>query len=476
MSALSMSALIARVVPEHDEVPVTLRGRLPEWLRGTLVRTAAASFHEGSYRAEHLFDALAALYAFDLRDDGTVLYRQQMLDSEMRRRVRAGSMDTPGFYSRMQRPLFKRLLSPVPRSNDNTNVNVLPFGASLVAMTETTVQHEIDPSTLRSKGPVRYDDEHRGKLFMLAHPRFDRARNRVINVATMLSRKSGLLIYEHAPEERRRHVIAELPLAHVPYQHSFGLTSRQVVLFAGPLSVEPWRLLWSERGYIRHFRFRPEQGSRIYRIDRASGEVQTHQAPSLFVFHVINAFEREGATVLDVLAYDDTSVIETLTLSALERSWPEFNGRPLRVTMYDGREQAQVEQLSEQLFEFPTLDEHASEGRPYESTWGACGRPREHGYEGAIVRLDVERGAVARFSEPDYVFGEPLFIRNPRASRAGEGVLLSVASHAATAGGALVVLDAQTLDVLAWGDVAALVPLSFHGCFLTRTPSCPSVA
>lgn len=459
--------LIDRTLPEYHEAEVRVRGRVPEWLRGSLVRTAAASFREGSYAAEHLFDAMTALFSFDLEGPSRVLYRQRMLESEMRRRLRAGIQDTPGFYTRMHRKPLTRLLSPVPRGNDNVNVNVLPLDDSLVAMTETYLQHEIDPATLTSKGLVRYDDDQGGKLFMLAHPRFDYARNKVVNVGTMHGRKSGLVVYEHTLGSRTRHIVATLPKTSVPYLHSFGLTERQVVLFAGPLEVESWRLLWSERGYIRHFRYRPERGSSVYRVSRESGEVTRHTAPAMFVFHVINAFERDDTTVIDVLAYDDANIIEWLNTENLRKGWPDFNGRPLRITMRKGREEAEVVPLTDQRLEFPTLHHVQTEARAYNHAWGAFGEQRPTGYEAAIVRLDVERGDVKRFKEPGFGFGEPVFVPSPNAKHEQDGVLLSVAWHLTEPRSALAVLDAETLDVHAWGDLDVAAPLSFHGSFLT---------
>jgi beta,beta-carotene 9',10'-dioxygenase len=470
MSGQAMSRLIDREVPEYEEANVTLRGELPEWLRGRLVRTAAAAFREGVFSAEHLFDALCSVYSLELGPAGQVRYRQRLLDSEMRRRLRDGHNDTPHFFTRMRRGPLTRLFSPVPRSNDNTNVNVLPFERSLVAMTETNVQHEIDPVSLRTRGHVEYDDEHGHKLFMLAHPQLDRQRGVAVNVASVLAKDAALVLYEHAlagPEARKRRTIAKLPMKQLPYLHSFGLTPQHAVLFAGPMLLDVWRLLWSERGYIQHFRYQPERGSKIYCVERATGQVRTFRAPAMFVFHVMNTFERDAALVQDVLAYHDTSVIDSLSVAALRGRWPAFGGCAVRLTMRPGREDAEVEPLLEQRFDFPTLHEAHSNGRPYRHAYGVYGSYEQDGYRSGIVQLDVESGSSKRFTETDYVFGEPVFV--PRAGGTGErdGVLLSMASHASQAKSALVVLDAETLDVRAWGSLDIDVPLSFHGSFLT---------
>lgn len=473
MIAPSPARVLDLVNPEYEEAHVSLRGALPGWLSGSLVRTAAAGFQVGSFRAAHLFDALCAIYAFDLGADGSVRFRQRMLDSDYRRRLSAGRNDTPQFYGDMRRSSLERLLSPIPRANDNTNVNLLPVADELVAMTESNVQHSIELATLRTRGHVRYDDEHDGKLFMLAHPRLDRARGLMVNVATMLSSSPCLVVYEHVFRERKRRILAKLPLRELPYMHSFGLTPEHAVLLAGPLLLAPWRLLWSERGFIRHFRYRPERGSTIYSVDRATGAVRTHQAPACFVFHVIHAFERGEETVLDVLAYDDPQVIETLTVAALRQGWPMLGARPLRVRLRRSHHEATVEPLSDQNFEFPALHEQATDGHGYQHVWGAWGAAEGRDYRSAIVHLDAERGVVTRFEESGFVFGEPLFVPRPGASSERDGALLSVAVHASEARSALVVLDAESLTVRAWGELPRAVPFSFHGCFLTARTGLP---
>jgi carotenoid cleavage dioxygenase-like enzyme len=276
------------------------------------------------------------------------------------------------------------------------------------------------------------------------------------------------VLYEQAlAGPRTRRVIAELPLKQLPYLHSFGLTPRHAVLFAGPLLLDVWRLLFSERGFIHHFRYRPERGSKIYAIDRASGALQKYRAPAMFVFHVINTFEREdGALVQDVLAYHDASLIQTLTVAALRDGWPEFGGSALRLVLHQGREEAEVLPLADQRFDFPTVHDARADGHPYRYAYGVYGRQESDGYRGGVVQLDVESGHIKRFQEDGYLLQEPVFVPCPDAKHERDGVLLAMATHATQARSALAVLDAESLSVRAWGELDIDIPLSFHGSFL----------
>ena len=174
---------------------------------------------------------------------GRVRFRQRLLGSEVARHIGEGRDDTPHFGTPMRRAFFDRLLSPIPRANDNTNVNCKPYGDRLVAMTETSAQHDIDCTTLRSRGRLRYEDAFGDSLFMLAHPHADFARGLVVNVATDYSMRSGLVLYEHPMGNLERRVVARVGTARIPYLHSFGLTAKHAVLLGGPFVVRPWTML-----------------------------------------------------------------------------------------------------------------------------------------------------------------------------------------------------------------------------------------
>jgi carotenoid cleavage dioxygenase-like enzyme len=127
-----------------------VEGRMPSWLHGRLIRTAPAVFEFGNWRAKHWFDALGMLYAFDIDADGRVRWAQRLLECEFSKSVLAATPGTGGFGTPDGRRFIQRLLHPVPRTTDNTNVNILPTGVNWTALTETDRQLLIDPATLRT--------------------------------------------------------------------------------------------------------------------------------------------------------------------------------------------------------------------------------------------------------------------------------------------------------------------------------------
>src|SRR5690606_32254606 len=133
--------------PERSEAAVRVEGTLPSWLEGRLIRTAPALFELGRFRAEHWFDGLGMLYAFELGAEPK--FKQRLLRSRALEDAESGKLSVGTFATDTKRSLLARILRPIPEITDNTNVNVLPWrDGRWLAMTESPHQYLVDPETL----------------------------------------------------------------------------------------------------------------------------------------------------------------------------------------------------------------------------------------------------------------------------------------------------------------------------------------
>lgn len=450
---------------DKHTLPVTVTGTLPAWLHGSLVRTAPAIFEVGAWRAEHWFDGLGLIYGFSFTDG--VRFVQSPLDSQMARRVAAGDGTTASFATPMRRNLWQRLRAPVPAVTDNANVNIVPWQGAWLALTETSHQHVVDGDALRSQGLYRYEDDLSSSMSMLAHPHFDFTRDAMLNVGLTLGPKNELWMLRHGRGGRRREVEGKLALKRMPYMHDFGLSDRHAVLVAHPFTVNPLRLLFSNSGYIEHFRWQPERGTTLWKLDRETGRFTDYQTEPLFCFHTVNTFEDGDDVVFDFLAFDDPSVISRVATARLEaEGMPTFLPRLVRARLSPGKRHADLTTLTDTRFEFPNIAYRAQHGRPYRTAWGvSIDAARAGGLTSEVVRVDLEGGAVMRFSEPEVTYGEPVFVPRPGAAREDDGVVLTVGSDARRERSLLTMLDATTLEPLARCEVGLSLPLGFHGNF-----------
>lgn len=444
-----------------------LEGELPPWLAGDLTRTCPAVFQTDGWKARHWFDGLGMLYQFRLASGG-VSYRQRLMASRYAAEAQSGTARSASFGTPTRRGLLQRIVSPVPEVTDNVNVNVVALGSERVALTESPHQWAVDPDTLELTHSVAYTDEL-GALAMIAHPHFDFARNRVVSLATSFGRKPQIVLYEHAPEARHRRVVARIDVQRMPYVHAFGLTPRHAIVIGHPFDVNPLSLLASNKGYIDHFAWRPEQGTQLWLVDRETGQTRLHRARAGFVFHVVNAFESANATHIDVALYPDASIVERVRIDALlSCGLTDLAPQIVRWSLTPGTESAQTEVLLERGFEFPVINYKRMSGQRHQVAYGArvdrAGGPRHGESRSSIVRLDGS-GNERSFEESGFLFGEPVFVAEPGATREDAGVLLSVGSHARDERAALVVLDAATLEVRARAELPVPIPLGFHGSF-----------
>lgn len=448
----------------HD---AAITGTVPSWLQGDLLRTCPAVFAQGGWQARHWFDGLCQIYAFRIGTK-TVRFQSRQLDSEAAREIADGRAQLSSFGTPTGRAAWQRLLQPVQRSTDNTNVNIVRLGDDLVALTEGARQMRIDAASLRALGTLAYARDGLNGTLMSAHPHRDFARGQVVNLATTFGTGGGLVtVYEHGDGERVRRVVGSWRTDRVPYMHSFGLTPSRVVLVAHPFSVRPLTMLWSNRGYIDHFEWQPQDGTRLIVIDRQSGATTEFEANAMFVFHTVNAFERGSDTVLDVLAYPNADIMEDLRVARMAERLPDLRPRLLRITMQAGRARAEVQLLSEAGFEFPCIHYRRSSGSDYRYAWGAADGPQaQGGYASSVVKIDMSSGESRAFSDGENIYGEPIFVARPGGVDEDDGVLLTVGCGQRTPASALAIVDARDMSLLAHAEVPAAIPLGFHGSFV----------
>src|SRR5688572_9280045 len=153
-----------------DGLPV--QGKLPPWLRGSLLRTGPAKWEVGDRSVNHWFDGFAMLHRFSFAD-GDVSYANRFLKTRAYRAARdQGKIAYSEFATDPCRSLFQRVSAMFsPKLTDNANINLTKLGERFISMTETPIPVEFDAQTLAAAG-APYKPP--GQL-STAHPQMDRA-------------------------------------------------------------------------------------------------------------------------------------------------------------------------------------------------------------------------------------------------------------------------------------------------------------
>ena len=432
-----------------------LRGAIPDWLSGSLVRTGPARFEAGGRSYNHWFDGQAMLHRFGIAG-GQVSYASRFLQTKAFEATERGEMAYSEFATDPCRTLFGRAMAIFsPKLSDNCNVNLVKLGERYIAMTETPIPVEFDPETLASAG-VAYEVPG---MLTTAHPHLDRASGGMLNYAAKLGPRNRYRFFLVEPNSSKPRVIASLPTDQPAYMHSFGLTERYLVLAEFPFTVNPLRLASGRRPYIENYRWRPERGTRITLIERQTGDaIGPFITDPFFAFHHINAFEdgERGEIVIDMSTYPDPSVIESLYLDQLRSGGGIPRGEVRRVRIRPAEQAIEWERMLEDDLELGRINYGRCNERPYRYVWGAG--VGESGWLERIVRGDLEQRSSSSWAGPGCYPGEPVFVARPDAREEDDGVLLSVVLDASTERSFLLILDASDLGEIARAEAPHHIP------------------
>jgi beta,beta-carotene 9',10'-dioxygenase len=444
-----------------DALPV--RGRLPPWLAGRLVRTGPARFEVGASRYNHWFDGLAMLHAFAF-DQGRVSYTNRYLRSQAHdEAMAAGAIRRAEFATDPCRGLFQRVASWFsPKLTDNGCVNVVELAGAVVALPETRLPVRFDPDTLATIGVREYSRDIRGPV-STAHPHLDLGRRCHYSYVLDFGRRSTYRFFAIDRERGEQSVVGTMTVDRPAYVHSFGMSEHYLILVESPFVVDPLRLRFRRHPFIRNYRWRADRGLRIHLLEKATGRVvRTASCEASFAFHHVNAFEVGGDVLVDLVTHPDAAIIDRLYLDELRSTdQPTLTGSLTRLRI-GASQTATREMLSDTGLELPRFDYHRRAGRPYRYAYGVSQRVAGD-FIDSLVKLDLDRGTATMWHEEGCYPGEPVFVEAPGSANEDDGVILSVVLDSKAAASYLLILDASTFGERARAQVPHHIPFGFHG-------------
>lgn len=450
---------------EIENEEARIKGAIPSWLAGTLLRTGPALWEVGDRAVNHAFDGMAMLHRFSI-GAGQVSYGCRFLRSRAYEAASGGALAYREFATDPCRALYREVsteYTPAPPT-DNGVISVQPLDGEVIAMNETPMPLVFDPKTLQSAG-VAYQAPG---YHCTAHPHHDLASGELIGFAIeMGSRPAAYRIYGQKGRDQQR-LLAQIEVDQPAYMHSFGMTDRYFVLMEAPLVTDPVDAVQAERPFIENYRWEPERGFRLTVVDRADRRVVAKPTTeSCFCFHQINAYQEGDELVLDLAVFDDSRIIDAFYLERLRSGEPPaVLPLPWRYRIPTAGGEVTRELLAPLAFELPRIN-HAYSGKRYRYAYGVGVAPVEHpsGWLDQLVKLDVESRETLCWHQPGVFPGEPVFVPSPEAQAEDDGVLLSVTLDPASNTSFLLVLNARDLTELARAHVSQHIPWHFHGHF-----------
>ena len=462
---------LARSLPTEREYALRVEGTLPAGLNGRLYRNGPGLFERDGRRKRNLLDGDGMIQCFDIAG-GRVRYRnrfvrtQKYLEEET-----AGAWLHPTWTTPAPGGPLANLGAP---NQSQAGVAALMRDGRLLAMDEGVPEafYAMDPDTLETLGPARLPgglESQRLKPHTKTDPRTGDWH--VVAAAYGLRRmtirwqvvgRGGALRAEGAVNSPR-----------MTYFHDFMATERYLLFVLHPVTFSPFGMLAGLRSFADSLTWEPQRGNLILVQDKAGGEPLLFEAPPAWMWHALNAYERGGIVIADVVAYDepDHFLGPNPAFAAVTRGEAGDSAFPGKVRRYviDLRAATLREEIIDTgAHELPVVDPRAALSE-HRMGYFACGRVGDWVTDG-VARLDMLSGARDEFRfGPRHYAGEPVFA--PRGGSRDDGWVLTLVQSGETGNGFLAVLDAANL---AAGPVASLhlehhTPITFHGCWQART-------
>ncbi|GAA6093221.1 retinoid isomerohydrolase isoform X1 [Tachysurus ichikawai] len=172
---------IFETVEELSEpLPAIVTGRIPSFIRGSLLRLGPGLFEVGSEPFYHLFDGQALMHKFDFSNGQVTYFRRFIKTDAYVRAITENRIVITEFgtcaYPDPCKNIFSRFFSYFKgvEVTDNCLVNVYPIGEDFYAVTETNYITKVNPDTLETLKKIsRVCKKKRGKGFFFCLHRFE---------------------------------------------------------------------------------------------------------------------------------------------------------------------------------------------------------------------------------------------------------------------------------------------------------------
>ncbi|XP_061835312.1 retinoid isomerohydrolase [Nerophis lumbriciformis] len=506
-----------------EPLPATVIGRIPSFLKGSLLRLGPGLFEVGDEPFYHLFDGQALMHKFDFKNGQVTYFRKFVKTDAYVRAITEKRVVITEFgtfaYPDPCKNIFSRFFSYFKgvEITDNCLVNVYPVGEDFYAVTETNYITKVDTDTLDTLKKVDMCN-YININGVTAHPHIERDGT-VYNIGNCMGKGATLAynIVKIPPTQKdksdpieKSKVVVQFPSAErfkPAYVHSFGMSENYFVFVETPVKINLLKFLsaWSIRGsnYMDCFESNESQGTLFHVARKDPGEyidLKFKGAP-IGMFHHINTYEDNGFVVFDLCAWKGFEfVYNYLWLANLRANWEEVKkaamiapqpevrryvipldvnkeeqGKNLVSLPYttatavmhaDGTIWLEPEVLfagPRQAFEFPQINYEKYAGKNYTYAYGLG---LNHFIPDRICKLNVKTKETWVWQEPDSYPSEPLFVQTPDGVDEDDGVLLTiVVAPGSQRPGYLLILNAKDLSEIARAEVECTIPVTFHGMY-----------
>mmetsp|Transcript_67544 Transcript_67544/g.121760 ORF Transcript_67544/g.121760 Transcript_67544/m.121760 type:complete len:574 (-) Transcript_67544:58-1779(-) len=474
-------------------------GAFPEYVKGDFVIPSIGQFEMGNRKFVGFLDCFGKMQRFRI-DGNRVDATYRMMETQFfSNSMEAGTISNGLLFFETEpsreNPWYLGSINNMPpfAPNDNTYVNTMRVGQSLLSLTDSYTMMLIDPESMRVTGTKVFEDNLKGLVCYTgsAHPLKDPTTGEWIDFvgnADLFSDSTSIICYalsEESPNARRR--ISDVVMDTAPYMHSFGVTEKYIVLPRMPVkfsaqevAMKPMAAAFQQVDLTEEG---PQNAFHIVPLNGSKGFIRTLPVDApLWYVHTVNSYENATGIVIDLSTTAQNPFASDLTLAAARskkiRDQGATGGTNLikrYVLPWDRDVPVMTETLSDPQTstDFPTINpKYKSQKHCF--YWAVEWYAKTKSYASmAIVKYDVCTGGQKRaWSRKGWYPSEATMVpSNKDDAMEDEGVLLFTALDGASDQSFLIGLDAKTMEVVAEVGPFPRIAFTTHGNFYPAVDS-----
>jgi carotenoid cleavage dioxygenase-like enzyme len=422
--------------PVKEEITtgiLPVKGVIPEELSGRLIRIGPNPVKTPESKKYHWFMGNGMLHGITIRNGIAQSYRNRyVVDSQVAKELKKPAIGGPH------------------RLREGTvNTNVVSIGDKIYAIVEAgSLPVEIDAEL---ESVQRSNLNGSLKAGFTAHPRKDPTTGELHAITYEPGRNKASYIVVNAAGTARN--ITDIALTHSPMIHDTAITASYIVVLDLPVSFD---MLMAVSGTFP-YRWDNRVAPRIGLIPRNSVEkIKWFEAPSCYVFHIMNAYDDGAQVVLDVVKHPKTF--------DQHLDGPREGASSLvRWVVNTSTNKVTESVLDDRPIEFPRINEMYIGGQ---YRFGYTSAFNDGIKYGPIFKHDVTyQTTEAHNFDDNLMAGEPVFVPRQSAKSEDDGWILTCIFDKSSNKSQVHIIDALNFgdNSVAVIELPVRIPFGFHG-------------
>ena len=451
-----------------------VKGKVPNDLCGTFYRNGPGQLERGGQWVHHPFDGDGMIAAIQFKEGKVKLTNKFIRTKAWEEEQKAQKFLYRGVFG-TQKPGGPLSNAFDLRLKNIANTNVIKLGENLLALWEADSPHALNPRTLETYGLSSLDGTLKEKEALSAHPRFDPGHNdnpRMVTFGVKTGPKSTIRLLEFESEgPNAGNLLSDRKdtFNGFAFLHDFAITPNWAIFLQNAINFNPIPFILGQKGAAQCLSSKPGGQAKFWIIPRDSGLFAGQKpiildAPEGFVFHHLNASEKDQNIILESIFYRDFPSIGP------KQDFRKINfdlipeGLLKRCKINIQEKSCEIEVLSEQCCEFAMVNPRY-QGLSARFSWMASAEKKKgNGPLQAIKKLDLQNNQECYWSAaPRGFVNEPLMVPNPNSKIEDDGWIIVLVWNGERIGTDLVILKSKDLSEQAVIELPIPITYGLHG-------------